>query len=143
VRGLLRALDAGWRAYLSTVGALSAAETQAYLAKQGYAHVHDLLALATAWCEETLGIVSVLLRGGKIQRSDDDQAFNVQAIARFSQYADVVVARRFTEAYAALSRLLAFLPDAALAHMAIYDCLVTTIVVRFNQHRPPNMRAVP
>ncbi len=55
MRTLLRALEDGWQAYLSTVSTLSAEETQAYLGEQGYDRLRDLLAHVTAWCEKTLG----------------------------------------------------------------------------------------
>lgn len=138
VRALLRALDDGWQAYLPAVRALGPTELQEYLVEQGYERLRDLLAHATAWGEETLGVVPVLLRGGEIQRYDD-RAFNAQAIARFSQYSCADVERRFTQAYAALARLLAFLPEDALAQADVCDWLATTIVEHFNEHRPPNM----
>jgi hypothetical protein len=142
VRTLLRALRDGWQAYLPAVRALGVAETRAYLAEQGYERLHDLLAHATAWCEETLGVVPVLLRGEEIQ-GYDVPTFNAQAVARFSLYSSADVERRFTQALAALSRLLAVLPETALAQASAYDWLVTTIVGHFNEHRPPNMLAVP
>lgn len=142
VRTLLRALEDGWQAYLPAVSALGAADLHAYLAEQGFERLRDLLAHATAWSEETIGVVPVLLRGGEIQQYDD-AAFNAQAIARFSLYSNSDVERRFLQAHAALSRLLAVLPDAALAQDSVYDWLVSTIVEHFNEHRPPNMRALP
>lgn len=142
VRGLLRTLDDGWQAYLPAVKALGMEELRAYLAEQGYERVRDLLAHVTAWSEETLGAVEVLRGGGEIQRYDD-RAFNAQAVARFSVYSTAEVERRFTLALAALSRLLAVLPEHALAQESVYDWLVTTIVEHFNEHRLPNMRALP
>jgi hypothetical protein len=144
VRALLRALEDGWQGYLPTVRALDAADMKDYLAAQGYERLRDLLAHATAWSEETLGVVPVLLRGEAIQRYDDqsDPAFNAQAIARFSLLSGEEVERRFVEAHAALARLLARLPDAALTEDNVYDWLATTIVGHFNEHRPPNMPAL-
>jgi hypothetical protein len=138
VRGLLRALEDGWRAYLPALRALDAANTQGYLAAQGFERVRDLLAHATAWGEETLGVVPLLMRGEDIQRYDD-HAFNAQAIARFSLLSGEEVERRFAQAYNALARLLARLPETALARDNVYDWLTTTIVGHFNEHRPPNM----
>jgi hypothetical protein len=142
VRTLLKALGDGWQGYLAAVGALSEDERRAYVDRQGYERVRDLLAHATAWSEETLGVVAVLLGGGEIQRYDAD-AFNAQALARFRLYSCEEVERRFTQANAALSRLLAALPDSALELQSVYDWLSTTIVEHFNEHRPPNMAAVP
>ena len=142
VRALLRALEDGWQAYLPALRALDAADTRTYLAAQGYGRVRDLLAHAAAWGEETLGVVPVLLRGEEIQRYDD-RAFNAQAIARFSVFSSEEVERRFVQAHIALARLLARLPEAALAQDSVYDWLATTIVEHFNEHRPPNMQLVP
>jgi hypothetical protein len=142
VRTLLRALGDGWQAYLPAVSELSEEERQAYLEVQGYERVRDLLAHATAWGEETLGVVPVLLRGGEVPRNDAD-AFNAQALARFSLYSEAEVERRFAQANAALSRLLAVLPESALERPSVYKWLTTTIVEHFNEHRPPNMAAVP
>jgi hypothetical protein len=142
VRSLLRALDDGWQAYPAAMKALSPGDRQAYLVAQGYAEVRDLLAQATAWAEETLGVVPMLLQGGEVQRYDED-AFNAQAIARFSYFADAEVERRFAQAYATLARLLALLPERALAQPDVYERLRTTIVDRFNERRPPNMARLP
>jgi hypothetical protein len=152
VRGLLRALDDGWQAYLLALEDLSASDRTAYLAAQGFVQRRDLLAHVTAWEEETLGIVALLLRDGTRQldiaypaerRYDDDQAFNAQAVARFSAFSCAEVERRFIQANAALARMLALLPDNALAHPAIYHWLHTTVVDHFNEHRPPNLPALP
>ena len=141
VRTLLRALGDGWQVYLPAAHDLGEADMQAYLAEQGYERLRDLLAHATAWGEETLGVVPVLLRGGEIPRYDD-RVFNAQAVARLSLYSSAEVERRFTQAYAALSQLLAFLQEDALAQASVYEWVVTTIVEHFNEHRPPNMPAV-
>jgi hypothetical protein len=142
VRALLRALEDGWQAYLPALRTLDAADMRAYLAEQGYERVRELLAHAAAWGEETLGVVPVLLRGEEIQRYDD-QAFNAQAIARFSLLSGEEVERRFVQVHIALARLLARLPDAALEQDIVYDWLATTIVEHFNKHRLPNMALVP
>ena len=141
VRTLLRALGDGWQAYLPAAHDLGEADMQAYLAEQGYEQLRDLLAHATAWGEETLGVVSVLLHGGEIPRYDD-HVFNAQAVARLSLYSSAEVERRFTQAYAALSQLLAFLQEDALAQASVYEWVDTTIVEHFNEHRPPNMPAL-
>jgi hypothetical protein len=141
-RALLRALASGWQSYLPAMSALSADDTAAYLAAQGYERVRDLLAHATAWCEETLGVVPVLLQGGKVQHYDD-QAFNAQAVARFSYFSEADVERRFVLAHAALSRMLALLPEDALDQADVYDWLSGMIVDHFNEHRPPNLPPVP
>ena len=142
VRSLLRALDDGWQTYPAALKELNLAEREAYLAAQGSSRVRDLLALATAWAEETLGVVPVLLHGGEIQQYDDD-AFEAQAIARSSYFADAEVERRFAQAYTTLARLLALLPERALAQPDVYDWLHTTIVDRFNERRPSNTAPVP
>jgi hypothetical protein len=142
VRTLLRALADGWLAYLSAMAELGTDDTATYLAAQGYDRERDLLAYATAWGEETLGAVPVLLRGEAIQRYDPS-AFNAQAIARFRMFARADVERRFTQAYAALAQMLALLPEAALAQPDVYDWLYTVIVDQFNEHRPPNMPRMP
>ncbi|HEY7975472.1 MAG TPA: hypothetical protein VID72_09040 [Ktedonobacterales bacterium] len=141
IRALVRALADGWQAYLPAINALSAADTDAYLTAQRYDHVRDLLAQATAWGEETLGVVPILLRGGAIQRYDAT-AFDAQAIVRYSMFASADVERRFTQAYATLARMLAFLSDDALTRPDVYDWLHTTIVERFNAHRPPNLPGI-
>jgi hypothetical protein len=142
VRTLLRALADGWQSYLPALAGLDADDTDSYLAAQGYERARDLLAYATAWGEEALGVVPLLLRGEAIQRYDT-MAFNAQAIARFRMFARAEVERRFTQAYAALAQMLALLPDAALAQPDVYEWLYTTIVDQFNAHRPPNMPRVP
>jgi hypothetical protein len=142
IRSLLRALDDGWQAYPAALKALRPGDRQAYLAAQGYAEVRDLLAQATAWAEETLGVVPVLFQGGEVQRYDED-AFEAQAVARFSFFSEADVERRFTQAYAALARLLALLPERALTNPDVYEWLHATIVDRFNERRPPNLAPVP
>jgi hypothetical protein len=142
---LLRALDEGWLAYLPALRALDASESQVYLAAQGYPQSMDLLAHITAWCEETLGVVPVLLQGGENSsgRQDNDQTYNARAVARLRNFGSREVERRFTQAHAALARMLALLPEAALLDINVYGWLYTTIVEHFNTHRPPNLPALP
>lgn len=146
VRGLLRALEDGWLAYLPAVRALDERQTQAYLAAQGEERLRDLLAEATAWAEETVGAVAALRHGGAeapALESHDDAVFAAQAIARLSLYTTAEVERRFTQAHMALAQLLAVLPEDALAQPNVYDWLETTIVARFNTRRPPTMPTEP
>jgi hypothetical protein len=145
-RTLLRALDEGWLAYLQALRALDTGEVQVYLAAQGYEQKQDMLAHITAWCEETLGVVPVLLRGGEISpghADDDDQSYNAKAVARLRNFGSREVERRFTQAHAALARMLALLPEAALLDINVYGWLYTTIVEHFNTHRPPNLPVLP
>ncbi|PWT77758.1 MAG: hypothetical protein C5B60_02170 [Chloroflexi bacterium] len=145
-RALLRALAEGWLAYLPALRALPAGEVHVYLAEQGYELRQDLLAHITAWCEETLGVVPVLLKGGEVssgRRDDGDQSYTAQAVARSRNFGSGEVERRFTQAHAALARMLAFLPEAALEDINVYGWLYTTIVEHFNAHRPPNLPALP
>jgi hypothetical protein len=145
-RALLRALDDGWLAYLPALRALDAGEAQVYLAAQGYEQMQDLLAHITAWCEETLGVVPVLLQGGDIssgRADDDDQSYNAQAVARMRNFGGQEVERRFTQAHAALARMLALLPEAALKDINVYGWLYNTVVEHFNAHRLPNLPALP
>jgi hypothetical protein len=144
-RALLRALDEGWLAYLPALRALGAGEVQVYLAAQGYPQKQDLLAHITAWCEETLGVVPVLLQGGEpsLGLADDDQSYNARAVARLRNFGSHEVERRFTQAHAALARMLALLPEVALLDINVYGWLYTTIVEHFNTHRPPNLPVLP
>jgi hypothetical protein len=145
MRGLLRALYEGWLAYLPAFRALDAGEVQVYLAAQGYEEEQDLLAHIIAWCEETLGVVPVLLQGGEVPLglADDDQSYNARAVARLRNIGSHEVERRFTQAHAALARFLALLPEDALVDFNVYGWLYTTIVDHFNTHRPPNLPALP
>jgi hypothetical protein len=145
IRTLLRALYEGWIAYLPALRALDAVEVQVYLAAQGYSQSLDLLAHITAWCEETLGVVPVLLQGGEISpvREDDDQSYNARAVARLRNFGSHEIERRFTQAHAALAHMLALLPEAALLDVNVCGWLYTTIVEHFNTHRPPNLPALP
>jgi hypothetical protein len=146
---LLRALYEGWLAYLPALRALPAGEVQVYLSEQGYEWRQDLLAHITAWCEETLGVVPILLQGdqtvssGRPSRDDDDQSYTAQAVARSRNFGSGEVERRFTQAHAALAHMLALLPEAALEDINVYGWLYTTIVEHFNAHRPPNLPALP
>jgi hypothetical protein len=141
MRGLLRALADGWLAYLPALRALDAGEVQHYLVAQGYPDMQDLLAHVTAWCEDTLGVVPTVLQGGErlSERRDDDPAYTVQAVARSRSFGCGEVERRFIQGHVALDRMLAYLPEAALEDITVYDWLYTTIVEHFNAHRPPNL----
>lgn len=141
VRGFLRALADGWQSLLPSLDDLNAEEAAAYLHAQGYSRARDVLAEATAWCEEALGATPLLLRGERVQPSDE-RTLQAQAIARFSYFSDAEVRRTFTLAYVALARMLAFLPDAALEQPEVYRWLYTTIVDHFNERRPPQMQPV-
>jgi hypothetical protein len=144
VRALLHALLDGWQTYLAALHDLSDEDRAAYLNAQGYEQVRDLLAQAIVRCEETIGVVSLMVCGGEIQRDSRGRTDrNLHAIARFQYFTDAEMLRRFALAYGALGRMLAFFPETALEDPAIYRWLFTTIIDDFNAHRPPNMRAVP
>jgi hypothetical protein len=84
VRELLHALLDGWQTYLVAVQDLSDEDRAAYLDAQGYERVRDLLAHAIVRCEETIGVVSLMVCGGEIQ--SDSRCFtgrDLQVIARF------------------------------------------------------------
>ena len=142
VRGFLRALMDGWQSYLSALADLSTEETAAYLDEQGYDRLRDLLTGVAAHIEETLGAISLLLRGANVGQWDESMS-HAAAIARFSYFTEDEVRRRFTLAYTVLARMLAFLPEATLERPEIYHRLYMTIVARFNERRPPNMLAAP
>jgi hypothetical protein len=144
VRALLGALLDGWQTYPAAVRDLSDEDRAAYLDAQGYERLRDLLAHAIVRCEETIGVVSLMVGGGAIQRDCRHlPGHDPQALARFQYLADAEVLRRFALAYSALGRMLAFLPDTVLEDPEIFRWLNTTIVEDYNTHRPPNRRAVP
>jgi hypothetical protein len=144
VRGLLGALLDGWQTYPAAVHDLSDEDRAAYLNAQGYERLRDLLTHAIVRCEETIGVVSLMVCGGEIQRDGRHlPGRDLEALACVHYLADAEVLRRFALAYSALGRMLAFLPDTALDHPEIFRWLYTTIIDDYNTHRPPNMRAVP
>ncbi len=138
---LLDALQNGWGTYVERFHALSLAAQSAFLTKQGYARLADLLAHVIAWWEEGQQAVERLLHDpGYRSPQHDVDAFNAQAVARFRDLDEATVRQRFEGARVTMLSLVARLPDAAFQDKSIADRLHIEVIGHWGEHDLPQAR---
>jgi hypothetical protein len=132
---VLDALENGWGTYVERYYALSPAAQSAFLAKQGYARLADLLTHVIAWWEEGAPAVERLLHDPAYRSPDHDvDAFNDQAVASFRDLDETAVQQRFEQARLALRDLVAGLPDSAFRDRQIADRLHIEVIGHMGEH---------
>lgn len=138
---VLDALENGWGTYVERFHALSLAAQSAFLARQGYARLADLLAHVIAWWEEGQQAVERLLHDPTYCSPDHDvDAFNAQAVARFHDLDEAAVQQRFEGARVALLNLVTGLPDEAFQDKGIADRLHIEVIGHWGEHDLPQAR---
>ena len=92
----LDALQNGWATYVDRFHALSPEAQAQFLKEQGYARFADLLGHVTAWWQEGEMVINGILKDPEYRwASYDVDAFNAQAVRRFSDIDEAVVVGSF------------------------------------------------
>jgi hypothetical protein len=129
------ALQDGWGNYVERFEHLSPKMQAAFLARQGYARLADLLGHVIAWWEEGLQAVPALLDDPTFSSPDHDvDAFNAQAVGRFRGLDEPAVIQIFEGARQAWLALVARLPDDALRNKRIAGRLHIEIIGHLAEH---------
>ncbi len=132
---VVSALRDGWGTYVERFERLSPEARAAFLARQGYARLADLLAHVVAWWEEGLQAIPALLADPNFSSPDHDvDDFNARAVERFRGLDEPAVIRAFEAARQAWLDLVARLPDDALRSKRIADRLHIEIIGHLAEH---------
>jgi hypothetical protein len=129
------ALQGGWGTYVERFERLSPEAQAAFLARQGYARLADLLGHVVAWWEEGQPAVAAMLDDPTFSSPDYDvDAFNARAVARFRSLDEPEVIRIFEAARQAWLALVARLPGDALRNERIASRLHIELIGHLAEH---------
>ncbi len=111
---LLRILETGWAQLPARFDALTPAEQAAYLQRQGYARLGDLLAHVLAWWEAARPALERMAAGEDVPSLNVDvDRFNAAAVARRAADSETAVRAAYLAGLNSLAALLRGLPCAA------------------------------
>jgi len=135
---IMSALRDGWGSYVERFERLPPEAQAAFLARQGYARLADLLAHIVAWWEEGQPAILALLDNPNFSSPDYDvDAFNAHAVERFRGLDEPAVIRAFEAARQTWLDLVARLPDDALRNKRIADRLHIEVIGHLGEHVIP------
>ena len=132
---LLTALDDGWGALVDHFHSLPQDEQAAYLERQGYARLPDLLAHVIAWWELAIPRISVLLADPDCPGQEVDvDGFNAAAVARFRDCDEPSMVALFETTRNQLRNLIVSLPEAAFDHHRVNERLSMETIGHLSEH---------
>ena len=132
---IISALRDGWGTYVERFERLSPEAQAAFLARQGYARLADLLGHVVAWWEEGQRATLALLDDPNFSSPDYDvDAFNARAVERFHGLDEPAVVHAFEAARRAWLDVVARLPDDVLQNKKIADRLHIEIIGHLGEH---------
>ncbi len=135
---VLENIQNDWGAYVERFRGLSSQAQAAFLRKQGYARLGDLLAHVIAWWEACQRDVSARLADPAFKDPDYDiDAFNARAVERFSGQDEPAIVEAFEAQRAAMREFVAHLPEAAFQDQRIVDRLQIEFVGHLQDHAVP------
>ena len=132
---LIKALEQGWGTYIMRFKQLSPAQQAAFLQRQGYARLADLLAHVIAWWQVGLAAVERMLVDPHYTSPDVDvDSFNARAVARFQHTGEARVIRKYESLRAAWLALVNGLPAPAFADARIAQRLEIELIGHLDEH---------
>ena len=135
---IVETIENDWGAYAECFQSLSPQAQAAFLARQGYARLGDLLAHVIAWWEVSQRAIASLLVDPAFHESDYDiDAFNAQAVKRFAGLPEPAILEAFEAQRAAMLDLVVRLPEAAFQEQPILDRLRIEFVGHLQEHALP------
>jgi hypothetical protein len=134
----LDALQNGWATYVSRFHKLPIEAQEEFLAKQGFARFADLLGHVTAWWQEGEMVINGILKDpGYRWASYEVDAFNAQAVSRFSELDESDVVNSFNLARISFVAMVNDLPDDAFANKKIVSWLYADVIEHLQDHDIP------
>lgn len=136
LRNVMQVLEEGWGGYILQFNALSAEAQTAFLQKEGFENLHELLAHIIGWWEEGLWIITGIIEDPSftwIERDTD--AFNRELIEKFRPWKEEDLLLHFENVREALIHLVADLPEDALMNKDIREWLEADVIEHLEDHR--------
>lgn len=135
---VLDMLENNWSTYIEDFQRLDEARKSEFLAKQGFASFHDLVAHIIGWWEEGARIILGIMDSPSFSwESQDVDAFNSELTKKFSTWSDADLFKHFDAVRRALIELTADLPEDAFRNNDIEGWLRDDVVVHYDEHPIP------
>jgi hypothetical protein len=126
-------LQREWGGYAAGVTALNIEKQSAFLAKQGFKRFPDLLAHIITWWERGIAVIEASSSEDPYEVQDVD-AFNAQAIERFSPLEEAQVLAQFEEMRLTMANLIDMLPDDVLGKPHMQSWLRADVIDHYYEH---------
>lgn len=135
---ILDGLEQGWKSYTQRFLRLSMQEQTAFLQRQGYARLGDLMAHITAWWRESIPAIERMQTDPNFQSPDVDvDAFNARAVAAAAKMTDDEIMAFFDATRQKFTELVQRLPDTAFEDARIQWRLNIEIIGHLEEHALP------
>jgi len=135
---VLAVLEGDWASYVRRFRSLSPDEQSAFLAKQGYARIGDLLAHVVAWWQMGYRAIESYIADPQFQAADCDvDSFNAEAVARASGLDDEALIASFEKMRSFLCDFVKALPEAAFENEKVVKQFNMEIVGHLSEHNLP------
>ena len=132
---VLQYLEVKWPAFVGDALALPEAQRAAWLHRQGYARLADLLAHVAAWWRLGMQVISHHRVDADYQHPPMDvDAFNLEAVTRVSELPDSEVLADFNTARETLLAFVRGLSDSELANPKINRQLYIEVIEHLHEH---------
>jgi hypothetical protein len=128
-------LEQGWGNYVAQFQAMSSVEQAAYLKKQGYARLADLLGHVIAWWERCQQVIQKTMEDPDYQPSKIDvDDFNAAAMKRFGTFREEAVIEEFEAQRKTMLAQATSLPDEAFKNEKIADRFSIEVIEHLWEH---------
>lgn len=132
-------LENNWATYIEDFKGLSEERKKEFLANQGFASFHDLVAHVIGWWEEGARIISGIMDSPSFTwESHDVDAFNLELTKKFSTWPDQDLFKHYESLRLALLELAVDLPQDAFLNHDIEGWLKDDVVVHYDEHPIPS-----
>jgi hypothetical protein len=139
---VLAALQNNWATYVERFHSLSREAQTAFLAKQGYGRLADLLAHVVAWWEEGRQAVENLVNDPGFASQDYDvDDFNARAVAGVGDMDESAVIASFEAMRQRMVQLVIHLPESAFENKRIAERLQIEVIGHLGEHTLPEGKA--
>ncbi len=133
---IIRTLEEGWADYVPRFRQLTPEEQAAFLNKQGFESLHDLLAHIIGWWEEGMRVINGILDQPDYSwEGRDTDEFNRELVAKYRSWREEDLLAHYENVRAAMLELVADLPENALDNQEIYDWLAADVVGHLEDHK--------
>jgi hypothetical protein len=131
-------LGNAWATYVEDFEALDEQKKKDFMAKQGFASFHDLVAHIIGWWEEAARIVVGIMESPSFTwESHDVDAYNLELRRKYETWTDDDLFKHYEMVHLALIDLTADLPEDAFLNHDIESWLRDNVVGHYDEHPIP------
>jgi hypothetical protein len=131
-------LENEWAAYIQDFECLTEEQKKEFMAQQGFASFHDLVAHIIGWWEEAARIILGITGSPAFTwESHDADAFNLELTQKYAAWTDQDLFKHYETVRLALIDLAADLPEDAFLNSDIEGWLKDDVVGHYDEHPLP------